>query len=204
MSFAFNIPFKVERGGGGPVARYTGVELVGGATLSDDGILGSLNAAGRYGRLPFHVSLGTATWEANIRCNYTGGNGGLGGVGTANGWTPVYYLENETPSRITSYLNGVGWPVQYVGIASLPFGNHSVRVSFDLNTYRLSVDGGTKSTFQSSAFCNNELVTYTMLGGNRGSNPFNGTFDLTECYIKIGDELMWEGVAGAYRKANTI
>ena len=190
-----------------PVAKYTGVVTVGSASVSEDGILSGLTG-GSYGRLPFSVSLQGLAWEVNVKCDYVGesGAGGVIGIGSGNGWCPIFY---NNMRGVSSYLNQVQWPVlwdTYSGSSSylavdIPTGKHSVKVSFDKSKYRFFLDGVLKAEKASTAKCYCDHVQYHALGGNRGNDKFPGTFDLKECYIVIGDELMWEGVAGAYTRA---
>ena len=196
-------------GSGGPAAKYYGISDLSSqnASISEDGILSCVNRGG-YGKLPFIVKLGTNPWEAVVCAKVVSGNGGLGGIGQTNGWTPIYF----SGTSVYSYLNPVAWPMQYIPIGQW------ILVKGEFVKYKCVFNGSYYECFifENGAFVSHGIfrpttTTYcdnvgleTMLGANRGSSTteFFCDFDLKECYIKIGNDLMWEGVKGAYGRVN--
>jgi len=199
-------------GASSPKAKYTGVQLVGSSVKLENNILSNFSS-GNYGQLPFHVDVDNAEyWEvcicAKIPSIYTG-NGCIGGQGTSNGWTPIYL----SGANVSSYMAYVGWPVTWDDTSytissswagKFPAGTWTrFKCVFTGTRYEMYINGVMSAYKSSTAKCRNSGVEYTMIGGNRGNAGYTGEFDLSKFYIKIGDELTWEGVSGAYARANS-
>lgn len=179
---------------------YVGVNLVGDSVRNDNGILSGFSA-NSYAILPFVTEPWDKAWEVVISATPTQSkitNGGIGGVGSENGWTPIYFYSG---GRIYSYLNNVGWAVDWHYTYKLS--ENVLKVSYDgASVYSLQelVNGYYKSTFSSGKVQGGQTI---QIGTNRGNSyPFQGTWNLNKCYIIRNGVLYWEGVKGAYRNVN--
>lgn len=186
-----------------PDPLYVGVTLVGASVENNKGILSGFSPDS-YAVLPFLTENWDKEWEAVIsatpvRNDVT--NGGMGGVGSENGWTPFYFYSGGS---FLSYLNNVAWAVDWH--YSYKLAENILKVSYDgRSVYSLSEfkEGqfSVKGTYNSSGIVQGGQTI--QIGTNRGSSyPFNGTWDLNKCYIVRDGVLYWEGVRGAYRNVN--
>ena len=186
---------------GGVDPLYVGVSLVGDSVRNDNGILSGFSA-NSYAVLPFITEPWDKAWEVVISATPTQSvvsNGGMGGVGGGNGWTPIYFHENDT---FYSFLNTVKWGFKWNYRYKLS--ENVLKVSYDgASIYSLHelVYGDYKETFHSSGKVQGGQTI--QIGTNRGNSyPFQGTWDLNKCYIIRDGVLYWEGVKGAYRNVN--
>jgi len=131
--------------------------------------------------------------------------GVFGCIGKAHGFYP-FFIEN---GGLTSYLstNGSSWDLASGVLLSSPMEaevHYRVKCAWDGKSFAYYIWQGKwcqLCTIVSSTpiFSGNEL----QFGLSRsGYDPFMGSIDLTKCYISIGGKLWWEGVKGAYYRAN--
>ena len=186
---------------GGVEPLYVGVSLVGDSVHNDNGILSGFSA-NSYAVLPFITEPWDKAWEVVISATPTQSvitNGGMGGVGSKNGWTPIYFYGGGS---FYSYLNNVGWAVDWNYTYKLS--ENVLKVSYDgASIYSLQelVNGDYKNTFHSYGKVQGGQTI--QIGTNRGNSyPFQGTWNLNKCYIIRNGVLYWEGVKGAYRNVN--
>ena len=189
-------------------AKFYGVELIGGLVKESNGVLSGF-ANNNFAKIRSKFKPGNEIFEVVVEFktgkSVAGTEVALSCIGQP-GFVPFLIANNRMIGAISS--NGKTWDIA----ANIPYGEpvspqNSYRVKCSWNgkiyewfiwdklTWRrvLKIDSATP-IFQAS-----EL----QLGNHRLENaPFSGTIDLTKCYICIGGKLWWEGVKGAYRKAN--
>lgn len=60
------------------------------------------------------------------------------------------------------------------------------------------------TVFKSANFCDGKDMPLH-IGANRGwEYPFLGSVDLGKCCMVVNNELVWEGVNGAYKKISSL
>ena len=211
--------------GGAEKAQYVGVTLTGTSVTLTNGVLSNF-ANDSYAMLPIVFSSMNKPWEAVSRfvvTSLTGTvyNGALyGGVGTFNGWTPMY-LSGTAGGRpyISAFLNGIGWAVvwdssDYTSISTLAGAVYElnteklIKTAWDGYTYTMSEVNGNNwrvSARKTSSTPVSGLDLPIQMGTNRGqSYPLRGSIDLNYCYIRYDGKLLWEGVAGAYQNVKRL
>ena len=189
-------------------AKFTGVKLVGTTVKNKDDILSDFSK-GSYALIESVFSPGNAPIEAVIEFTMPaagGESGGLfGGFGSGNGFSPFYI----SGSSVRGYLSTSGktWDIASsfpIGLSVQPKETYRLMCSWDGKEYTWFVWSGGWTPLKKLP--SNLPVAgglHQQFGTDRGVvAPFMGTIDLNKCYIKIGGKLWWEGVKGAYKKAN--
>ncbi len=190
-------------------ARTVGVQLVGGSVKERNGVLSGF-ADTSYAKIKVPFSPGKETIEAVVE--FTMGekpvvdSAILTGVGKQDGFSPFYIKRKQVCGYLSS--KGAGWNITDfagMGFETLPNKTYRVKCTWDGGSYDwwIWANGQWRKakTVKSiiPVFSGMEL----QLGTNRGMRePFNGTVNLNRSYICIGGKLWWEGVKGAYMKAN--
>lgn len=189
-------------------AKFTGVKLVGPSVKLSNGILSGF-AGNSYALIEPEFSPATAPTEAVVE--FTTGDriaatfGVMGGVGSADGFTPFYVAGMQAVGYLSN--SGKAWDVASAFPLGVPIQakeTYRMKCIWDGKTYAWFIWRGrwlpVKELPSSKAVCNGLKL---QLGTNRGQNsPLLGTIDLNKCYIKVGGKLWWEGVKGAYKNAN--
>ncbi len=188
-------------------AKHIGVLLVGGLIKEDRGVLSGFSGSS-YAKIKTAFEPKNEIVEAVIDFT-TGASVGtcglMGGIGSKCGFTPFYI----SGSQFVGYLSttGSGWNLAGgtgIGLTLQPKTNYRVKCTWDKKAFAWFVwNNGWRKLKEipskEPVFGGLEL----QFGTNRGSNsPFSGTIDLNKSYICIGGKLWWEGVKGAYKKAN--
>ncbi len=201
---------KKSQAGVMEVAKTTGVALIGASVRNNNGILSGFSSSS-YAKIRYPFAPQDATFEAVMEFTTgetIGGPGGLlVGLGAKNGFSPFYI----SSGRILGFLSSDGstWNIAKgvdLGITLKPRTIYRVKCSWNGKVY-------TWWLWSKNSWCSLKALPSTLhvfnglelqFGTNRGiRDPFDGTINLNNSYICIGDKLWWEGVKGAYINATT-
>lgn len=170
----------------------------------ENGVVGSFTSA-NYLKLPEAFSPEDKSWETVIEFTtndkVSTDQGILGGLGDYEGCTPLYIASSKWVIYLSS--NGSSWNIadNLTVMPLLANTKYKCKVEFTGNEYVCSsynFDTGeweVKKTIASTSTIYGGLTQ--QIGTNRGKGqPFLGTIDLTQSYIKINDEIWWQGGTG--------
>jgi len=189
-------------------AKYYGVELVGNSVKESQGILKGFSLTS-YAKIKPIFSPKDNSFEVVVdftTAQSTEQDGGIFGCfGKTHGFFP-FFLEK---AKLTSYFstNGSSWNLAAASAITLPMSattTYRVKCVWDgkVFSYYSWQDGWrplNKIASSAPIFGGTEM----QFGLSRsGHSPFSGSIDLSKCYICIGGKLWWEGVKGAYSRAN--
>ena len=190
------------------IAKYYGVELVGGSVKESKGILSGF-ANGSYAKIKCLFEPQGKPIEAVVEFE-TGemidAKGGVFGTVDKCGFAPLF-IEGK---QVTSYLSSVGasWNIAGgtpIGLSLAPKTAYRIKVTWEENTYKwfLWAKGGwqqCKTVINGPCACGGADLQF---GTARAKGlPFSGSVNINHCYICVGGKLLWEGARGAYRNAN--
>lgn len=181
--------------------------LIGGVTFDKNtGVLSNFSTS-NYLSLPSSFSPGTNTWEFQIKFT-TGelpsstGQGLFGSIGSSDGCTPFYIHGNGSNSTLGVFLssNGTSWDLTGTTTTVMPLAENTtykLKAEFtgtEYNWYSWENDDWVlKYTLTSSTAVYSGLNM--LIGNNRAqNNPFLGTVDLSQSYIKINNQIWWSGI----------
>lgn len=192
--------------GGTPTQNFT---IAGSPTIIDGIASGFSSSAYLTSKIKF--TPGDDTWEYGVE--FTTGSiseaqGVIGCLGTSDSCTPFYI---DSPGKLICYLssNGVSWDIANASeIMSLSANTtYKMKAEFtgtEYNWYLYENDSWTlKHTISSTSKVFGGL--YPIIGNNRGSNnPFRGSVNLNECYIKINGFIWWTPYSVSSKAAITL
>ena len=189
-------------------AKFTGVKLVGSTVKNTNGVLSDFSN-GSYAlieppipvdKVPVEVVVEFST-PPDMKPTF----GIMGGQGQGFGFSPFCINDLKVTGCFSS--NGKSWDIAQgydSGVILTPSETYRLKCIWDGSAYTWYVWRNkwvAQKTLKSKKAISNGLKL--QLGTNRGLNhPFNGSIDLTKCYIKAGGKLWWEGARGAYVTAN--
>ena len=191
------------------IAKYYGVELVGGSVKENKGILSGF-ANGSYAKIkapidpvdrPFEI---VVAFETGIAVD---SSAGILGPAIKYSIAPFYIGRGQVECFVSS--TGLSWDIAWrapVGVTLKPKTSYQLMLKHDGKFYTFYIKNGSKwaklkelPSKNAKIFGNVDL----QFGLARAlSEPFSGLIDLNKCYICIDGKLWWEGVKGAYRNAN--
>ena len=189
-------------------------------TLTDNnGILSGFSASNYAiaGSTSNIFSPNTSSWEINLKM-LTGsnvstaqylivGNGtviGFGGIGISNSKFILNLSSNDSSADIASGVTG-----NYTVLANT---NYWIKLSFNgVDTYSLSYSTDGETFISDISVTSSTSVfqgSYILLGINRTNqtlqNPFLGSIDLSESYIKINSAIWWQGKENVVISADQV
>lgn len=184
--------------------------------VNNNGVLSGFTTS-QYAYLPEYFAPNLAdTWEMQLKFTYTYVNSYQRLCGAVNNTSVaqiVLGMGNDSGFRLQCWAssNGTQWNISSGTIGSTVFQNGTtywLKVRFTGTQYQfdLSADGENftrEATITSSTHLNNNNSNF-LLGNAELSGYFRGTIDLNECYIKIDDELWWEGKTVTYPNPVTV
>lgn len=184
------------------------VDILGSPSVSEGGIASNFSAANTL-KIPVQFDPQDNPFEVVIRYNvrmnestyfFGSANTAAGSIYTPSRSLMIGYTGSRTVSMwLASSAATTGWDISSArDISAINSGFTYFKVSYDLTTYKLeySYDGITWGLI-AHATSSTRLAPGTFyLGGcwDAASKAGTSEFDLSKCYIKVGDEYIWRGI----------
>ena len=139
-----------------------------------------------------------AVLEFTTSSSLSSSMGLLGGLGSQDGFTPFYI---DSSGYLVGYIssNGLSWNILDKTNPIMPLSpntTYRVKCEFTGSAYKWYLLENESWTLVKTVNSSDPVYggLTLQLGTNRGQNsPFNGTINLNESYIKVGDSIWWQG-----------
>jgi hypothetical protein len=169
--------------------------VVGSPTISN-GVVSGFSTS-NYLLTPKSVNLNSVNnWEIVIKAQYN-----TGSMLQQHSNAP-FTIALTAGMMLVRLSGGSEWTTVYKDTSGLVTGNwYSIRASFDGSTYKFerAEDGGEYTvlkTMSNSTKIISNNQPFVMGTNDVHTDPFKGSIDLTQSYIKINNELWWKGGTG--------
>ena len=184
----------------------TGVRVKGTGTTFNNGVVSNFSL-GNYLILEKNFNFVSKPWEMVIKCSFTTFNDRIRLVGSLN--KVALFVLGFANTTGTIYLwassNGSSWNVSNAVASKAPLQlntEYYIKIAWSGTAY--TVDYSTNNIDYNNLITVNSSVALLddvnfVLGTNYdGTQYFNGSIDLNECYIKNGNDIVWHGGNGKF------
>ena len=184
----------------------TGVRVKGTGTTFNNGVVSNFSL-GNYLILEKNFNFVSKPWEMVIKCSFTTFNDRIRLVGSLN--KIALFVLGFANTTGTIYLwassNGSSWNVSNMVASKAPLQlntEYYIKIAWSGTAY--TVDYSTNNIDYNNLITVNSSValiddsTFCLGTNYDGTQYFNGSIDLNECYIKNGNNIVWHGGNGKF------